>query len=91
MEDARVDPHHHPHHAEDEGPMVRLEVRWHGTPLTLEARLSATVGSLKQQLADLTGVAPHHQKLIGLMPRGRNPSDDVRLPSPMRRSALLTC
>ncbi|ELR16182.1 ubiquitin domain containing protein [Acanthamoeba castellanii str. Neff] len=58
---------------------IQLEVRWHGQPYSVEVPATATVSEVKQRLEELTGVAPHAQKLIGLLPRGRQPPDHAAL------------
>jgi hypothetical protein len=60
------------------GATTTLQVRWHGQSFPVDVPATATVWELKLQLQQLTGVSPHAQKLIGLLPRGRHPPDQVR-------------
>jgi len=59
------------------GASLKLEVKWHGRFFLVEVPATATVWEVKLQLEAQTGVVPTAQKLIGLLPRGQQPPDDV--------------
>ncbi|KAJ3132346.1 hypothetical protein HDU90_007407 [Geranomyces variabilis] len=59
-------------------PSLALTATWHGKKHPLTIPSDSTVGDLKKMLADMTGVQPMRQKLMGLV-QGKLPADDVQL------------
>ncbi|KAJ3159931.1 hypothetical protein HDU86_001195 [Geranomyces michiganensis] len=57
---------------------LALTATWHGQKHPLTIASTSTVGDLKQQLAGMTGVQPHRQKLMGLV-KGKLPADSCLL------------
>lgn len=77
--------HTHTHHTlgmEQPTEQFAFDVKWHGENIRVDVPKteSATIFDLKLAIEAITNVSHETQKLIGILPKGKVPSDDVSTP-----------